>query len=407
MNFDDFKYNENSWPVDFADRHLYFDELRKTFLEEIKNSKEQNDYLKKYKEESVENFILGYTEIKASLIERYKSEVSKIRSVDLRVKLEAEKYFEYIKQKQLYNLQLKWRAEEIQLEGIKTCIDFEFWGKHINDCFFLPQISEYEVKLLKDYLKSEDYRPEGSFTRLAWQNYDMFNNDLVPFFNVEYPAWYKYYDAHLGTGTLLNLPNIRGEKERYYFIERSKNENIERKKIEKAHKKNPPPPPPQKPIKLTDDIYSNIDLFIQEFEKDQHILELERLFKKQTLAFDYREKVNTEENEVYNEHDIDDEIVEDAVRDLDEYKTKIPMLGGFQWREAIMITLVNYKIQRIEELIDGIYDEYLMLEETGISTKRSKEIMLAELEVDSDLSFSRRLILEGRKLLGEPLDFNF
>ena len=263
------------------------------------------------------------------------------------------------------------------------------------------------MKLLKDYLKSEDYRPEGSFSRLAWQSHDMFNNDIIPFFNIEYPAWYKYYDAQLGTGTLLNLPNIRGDKEHYYLVERSRNSEKEQKKIEKAHKKNPPPPPAPKPLKLTDNIYGNIDLFILEFEKDQHILELERLFKKRSLSLNYRENVKAVENETYNEHDIDDEVVEEAVRDLDAYETKIPMLGGFQWREAILITLENYKIQRIEELIDGIYDEYLMLEETGITTKRPKEIMLAELEADLDIAMRRGLVLEGRELLGEPRDFNF
>ncbi|MEI6822814.1 MAG: hypothetical protein WCL51_12840 [Bacteroidota bacterium] len=407
MNFDDFEYNEKNWPKDYADRHIYFDELKKAFLEEIKSSKENKDYLKKYNVESVESFMLRYAERKSYLIEHYKSELARIRSVDLRVKKEAEGYFDYIKQKQLYNLQLKWRAEEIKLEGVKSCGDFEFWGKHINDCFFLPQISEYEVKLLKDYLKSEDYRPEGSFSRLAWQSHDMFNNNLIPFFNIEYPAWYKYYDAHLGTGSLLNLPNIRGNKEYHYLYERSSNENKEQKKIEKAHKKNPPPPLPQKPIKLTDDIYGNIDLFIQEFEKDQHILELERLFKKQTLSHNYREKVKAVGNETYNEHGIDDEVVEEAVRDLDAYETKIPILGGFQWREAILVTLENYKIQRIEELIDGVYDEYLMLEETGITTKRPKEIMLAELEANSHIALQRRLVLDGRELLGEPRDFNF
>lgn len=407
MNFDDFEYNEKNWPKDYADRHIYFDELKKTFWEEIKSSKENKDYLNKYNVESVESFMLGYAERKAYLIEHYKYEIERVRSVDLKVKKEAEGYFDYIKQKQLYNLQLKWRAEEIELEGIKACVDFEFWGKHINDCFFLPQISEYEVKLLKDYLKSEDYRPEGSFSRLAWQSHDMFNNDIIPFFNIEYPAWYKYYDAQLGTGTLLNLPNIRGDKEHYYLVERSRNSEKEQKKIEKAHKKNPPPPPAPKPLKLTDDIYGNIDLFILEFEKDQHILELERLFKKRSLSLNYRENVKAVENETYNEHDIDDEVVEEAVRDLDAYETKIPMLGGFQWREAILITLENYKIQRIEELIDGIYDEYLMLEETGITTKRPKEIMLAELEADLDIAMRRGLVLDGRELLGEPRDFNF
>ena len=35
MNFDDFEYNEKNWPKDYADRHIYFDELKKAFLDEI------------------------------------------------------------------------------------------------------------------------------------------------------------------------------------------------------------------------------------------------------------------------------------------------------------------------------------------------------------------------------------
>ena len=43
MDFDDFKYHEKNWPVDIADRDIYFNELKKTFWDEIINSKENKD----------------------------------------------------------------------------------------------------------------------------------------------------------------------------------------------------------------------------------------------------------------------------------------------------------------------------------------------------------------------------
>ncbi len=408
MNFDDFKYNDNNVPHEMDKRDMFFEELKKEFVKEMKESKVNKDFFSKYKSTEVDAFILDYSDYKVRLARSYDTYLYEVKYKDLKWKTEAANVFNYIKQKQLFNLQLQWRAEEIKIEGILTCQDFEFWENNINDCYFLPEISDYEVKLLKDYLLSVDYTPEAPFSFFSWQDYDMFFTSNFLNFNNEYPNWYQFYDERLGTGKFTQLPNIRGHKERHYiaakFIKEHHLANLKKQK-----QLNDPnyvePPPPLKRLHWADPVI--IEEFVNLFESDPHIVELFRIQRKQHKNYSSRFNSDYKKHEIFNENDITDDVVKEIIDKLDDIEEPVAMPDEFEWREAIIKCYDSFYSKKIESFIDTIYEEYQMYKDIGIKGSKTKEQLLKELAKDKYVSKQRKIILKGRKYLNEPLDFNF
>ena len=109
----------------------------------------------------------------------------------------------------------------------------------------------------------------------------------------------------------------------------------------------------------------------------------------------------------YNVNKIDDEEIDDTIYKMYNYYENFQMIGGHQWRDAILISEQKYRLKTIHSLIDEVYEEYKLLNKLGISRSKSKKEMLKDWEVDDLVTIRRKQILEGRKILGEPEDFNF
>ena len=408
MNFDDFKYNEKNIPKGYDKRSLYFEELKLKFLDEIKNSTENKEYFSKYETLSVENFMLGYAERKAYLAERYDSYVNRKREVDLELKKEAEDNFSLIKQKKLFNMQLEWRAENMDIEGIKVGRDFIFWGRNINECYFLPKITKEEVQTLKNYIYSSYYRPYKSGIKMLAQDYFMIIT-LEMLDETDFLNFYSFYDKKMKTGGLLLLQDIRGNKEDVYRSASREEEAIKFEKVKEEYKKNPPPTPPPKAPKLNNHKFNYVNIFANEFETDPHILELFRLKKKQNVFERDRNDIDEyEEDDIYNDENICDDYIDRMIWEIRDFNDKVPLTKCKQWRGAIKFCAEEYKRKKVLEFLDEVYQEYLLLEETGIYKGRSKEQLLEAFEKDDYMHMNdREQILRGRKLLGEPENFDF
>ena len=405
MNFDDFKYNEKKLPVDYHERLLIFDELRKDTINEMKISNENKDFFKDYSAEEVDAFILEYAKIKADNAQNYKYRINNIKDKQLKLKVEAEMVYSLIKQKQLYNIQLKWRAEELKIEGVEYSQDFLFLSRNINECWFLPEVSDYEVKLLKDFILGDEFYSDSFFSPYLFQSYDMFKmEDSNNPFIARYPRWYTFYDERLGTGSLLMLPNIRGEKENIYIIARNDQNEKEYKQKQEEEIINPTPKPAPPPPKLNESYDYKMSTFANLFEDDIHIKELFRLFDKQ-ISFDLQDK--EEENEIYNENDISDEYIDDVLYKLDDIEELLAMESVEQWREALITLHEDYKCKKIESFIDILHEENQMFAEMGLLNKRSKAALIKAMSEDRDTIMFRNHILNGRKALGEPMNFDF
>jgi len=391
-------------PVDYQERLLIFDELRKDTINEMKTSNENKDFFKDYSEEEVDVFILEYAQNKADNAKNYKYRINNIKDKQLKLKVEAELVYSLIKQKQLYNIQLKWRAEELKIEGVEYSQDFLFLSSNINECWFLPEVIDYEVKLLKDFILHGEFYSGSFFSPYLWQSYDMFKmEDSNNPFIARYPRWYTFYDERLGTGSLLMLPNIRGEKEDKYIIARNDQNEKEYKQKQADEIINPTPKPAPPPPKLNESYDYKMSTFANLFEDDIHIKELFRLFDKQSF-FNFQKE---DEAEIYNENDISDDYIDDLLYKLDDIEELLAMESVEQWREALITLHENYKRRTIESFIDNIHEESQLFAEMGLLNKRSKAELIKAMHEDPKTLMFRNHILEGRKALGEPMNFDF
>ena len=391
MNFNDFIYHQNNVPKDFGTRKLFFEELKNKFLEEAKQSPKLKQYYSNYKKNSVSAFLLQYAERKAYLIENYEIFVNhfdKIKEITFREK--SEEMFDLIRQKKLFNLQLEWRAEKVKIPEIKASCDFDFWQDHIKSCHFVPLITLDDVEAMKQFLNDENYCMQSDPEYYPWQSTDelLEKNENGEF--EYYPDWYQFYDERMGTTSLLLLPDIRGEKEEHYIdISRQ----FRNKKREEENKINPPVPyipPPPSLMAGSEELLE----FAEQFEKDEHFIELFRIW----------------DGQIQEIKKVDDRIEERQRLILDRLmisKHPVYMPSGYRWDEAIEQCHQQYFNQAICDDLDILFEEYVMQVGNGTLPQEDSETLIQLYNEHYGISLWHPMILQGRELSDEPQDFNF
>ena len=122
MNFEHFKYNRASLPTDANEKQKYLKQLKQEFYEEIKNSETAREYFANYRPESIENFIKAYTGRKLHLLECYQfysDQYHEKENSELDYYKKAEEMLQLILQKKLFNMQLRWRADQLVIDEIE------------------------------------------------------------------------------------------------------------------------------------------------------------------------------------------------------------------------------------------------------------------------------------------------
>ncbi|MEP7169446.1 MAG: hypothetical protein ABI855_08775 [Bacteroidota bacterium] len=184
---------------------------------ELKNGERFKNYFSKYSEDTVNSFIELYARQKAEWFSNGDMMVNYRKHHELRWRQNAFMILEHIQLKKLFNAECEWRAEKIKFKEIEICFDFHVWTRHVLDCPFIKPVNEAELNLYISFLN--DLSDEKSF-----DDYNIGNDYRAlkdGYFRKgehysEYPAWYTCYDEHYGSHILLDLPDIRGEKEEAY-----------------------------------------------------------------------------------------------------------------------------------------------------------------------------------------------
>jgi len=320
--------------------------------------------------------------------------VSMIESFDYMMRLhnydENEEYLQqardvlqYILQKKLFNLQLQWRAGLIVIDEVQNSFDFYFWEKHIEYCPFIPPITRNELEIMKKYLQNNYFKSlhEGEY----WQFYLalMERDEDGMYQNI--PEWYDFYDAMFGTGQLMILPNTRGQKEDYY-IEIAQEAN--RKEYEENYKNNPVQPF----LRSIYMWYKDLDEFVAHCEKDPYFKRLFQLWQ-------------NDMHPEYNDNEYVDEFVERAIKILESADRPIILSKDEIWHQAIINSADRYVTDRILEVLDSAYEEYVTLIDLGITKRFTPDEELNEREHATFRGFTE-MILKGRELCGEPRNFD-
>ena len=316
-----------------------------------------------------------------------------------------------IQQKKLFDLQCRWRAEQITLPGVRHTEEFRQWGKYIEYCPWLPSITADEVALYEAYLRSDAYEPNRNW---SWQNYNAFrrtaegsdeaddadDNDEADdgYKAAEHqayrtlPAWYRYHDAATGASSLLALPNVRGEKEAYYIgiTEADKAEKLAAQRARGDMAASLPWHP----------LIGEMDCspYFQQFEDPA---ELPRL-----LRWHEAERADNRRRNGYLY-----EATHWMERALENQTSPWPIAAHADWRLAVIAAGMRAWGHQLADVLTEVWQEQEQNRALGLSVTGPKVYgdrkPFEELDWTEEETYQPKFILRGRELAGEPRDFNF
>ena len=344
------------------------EDLELHIAKEIETQPQFQAFISKYSDSSRERFVTDYAKAKSEIILELNDLRDEVHGVynDF-TKFASERIWD-IQQKKLFDLQCKWRAEQITIPEIESTWDFKYWERDIKLCTFISPISANDIELYRNFLENstEDYT---DYYDPEWQSYDDFTPDEDGNESDEMPQWYGYHNNITGNGALLSLPDVRGEKEEFY-------NDIWRRDFLKA------PEEETKPyFYFSDD--EDRELFFNEFETKQFVK-------------------NYNEYHRLNELIESEESIEDAVRFLLRWHEEIPIKENHDWRKAIIEAKRRFINIKTAEALSSVYDEYKMRQDLSLPHQEKPDITCREL-----MKKLAHNTLDGRRLNGEPEDFNF
>ena len=347
------------------------------FKEDLRTSSRYKEFFNKYNPLSVESFIENYAAKKTRYITFGKMLNSFYENANLRRQIEAEERLWEIQRKKLFDLECQWRSEVINIPEIQITLDFEYWAKNIENCPFLSHISDEEFEMYVDYLMSDDFydfKMENKYS-----NYTEIKETYKEYGSL--PPWFEYFDLRNGTGSLLILPDIRGDKEEYYLNIWQNNNSAKLKNKSKKQRENSHDLRPY----LSSYDLSTIEEFIKAYE-DSNVLEYFRIY----------------ENELNKSNDD----IDQAVKILRESDEIIPIESNYDWKSAVLQTARKFEQRKLTEALKVVYEKYKYRIKVGIAQE--------SLEHVSDIQWIKewcddikKKIIQARVLNNESADLNF
>jgi hypothetical protein len=360
-------------------------EKNKKTTEEIKKELSEKtaiqEYLKKFSDTSVANFIDSFASYKSMWLQFGDMYAEQREDNSIKWVIRASEHLKYILQKKMFDMQCLWRAEKIEIDGVALCYDFQVWEKDILNCPFLEPVTEDDIALYSEYLLSSNSgEEEHLFFYESWQEFD----EIVEAYKTDnsnryFPDWYDFYNNRRGKGSYMNLPNIRGEKEEFY-MDLARNYNQKKNETNNAL-----PAPVIQAEFLSYYDKKQRDWFVKTFETKE--------VQQQYEAFEW--------------HARNDDIREDIEISLCTlYSAEEPVImeAGLDWAEAIKKTAKKYTCRKIAEALPEAWEQYMMNIQMNIAFPTKTDGHKTE---DYIRNMYKEGIILGRKLNGETEDLNF
>lgn len=361
------------------------DELTDQFINEIKGHPHFKDFFKKYRPSSVESFVKSYALRKAMWTvygTTFKNEMERIETQWINLAMER---LAEIQQVKLFLFQCRFRAGGIEerVAGVRTLFDFIYWKSNVLNASFLEPVTEQDIALYCDYMNGNDgnHQPMGFLE--GWQDFEQIREayNWPEDTEREVPEWYEFYFSRTGHGVELTLPDIRKEKDMPYFL-KGNNERIrliqEENKIAIAEKKAPPPEEGEMYNEYGEE---GLSWFMSLFE-DKKNRELHKIYD---AWGDFNER---------------EEMLRDDLDVLLHADENVPIEANEDWQMAIQLAVARYRTKKITENLPVAYEQYKMNLSLGISFPEHEQSR-------KECDFYNDLVLLGRKLMGEPEDFEY
>lgn len=355
------------------------EEQKAIWLEEIENNTAIKEYLNQFNPKSVEDFIKSYVDLKHNwhTYGPYYVEESEQRSI--RWIAYASVHLPVILQKKLFDVQCLWRAEQLEIPGLQLCSEFRVWEKNILNCPFIEPLTEEDIALYQSFLLQCPLDEELDEYDINWQDMD----DLRRAHRNErdsgnFPEWYEFVNIRTGTDTLMLLPDIRGQKEKFYIdLCIAERREINQAKYEKQERNID-----KRPSIAT---YKKEDVaeFVSRFEKG----ESKRLYN----GYNYSRNRTRRKDDLSRELDL-----------LFEAEEPVPIQGHSNWETAIKNAARSYERKKIAEALPQAWEQYRMNVDLGIGFPVSDPYDNSWL-----VDMRKEMILRGRVLNGDPEDLMF
>ncbi len=361
--------------------------IRQQTEQDLKSNPAYQEFFAQFNPNSVDSFIKNYARRKAFYLTRGQEYINQEEQTAFRYKLIAEEALWAIQQKKLFNLQCQWRAEQIRLKGVEHSSQFQLLAANIQHCPYITPVSRAEMELYVRFLRSGQASLVMSYDN--WQDFEAFKAEYqagsIPSIDdcsdEHMPAWYRFYDEYMSTAALLDLPDVRGEKEnRYRSIARQK-------QLEQLKRNTKPKTVDSRPyISIYDT--DLVESFVKRFE-DRKILKYCKAVEQfQQLLDDHLE-------------------LDEAIDILRNAGRNIRIQANDDWKAAIIEAANQYELEQVANILPAVHQEYVFRVENGINFPQSLIDKKREEYAFQLCETARQQIMEGRRILGEPENLRF
>ncbi len=361
------------------------EELVEKFISEIKAHKQYKTFFSGYLPSSVNSFVRLYAHKKAGWTISGEGFRTEMERMEMMWENEAMKRLEEIQQVKLFLYQCNYRSGDTEpTPDVRTIFDFIYWKDNVLNATFLEPITMDDIDLYADYLMSPEVNHSPFEFIESWQD---FEDIRFAYSNPEetdraVPDWYLYYFSRTGHGIELTLPDIKKEKDIFYF-QQGNNERgrLIREEEQKALQQKPELAADKKGAFFNEFADGNLDRFMNLFE-DKDNRDMHKVWDAWT-AFNEREDMLRDDLDILLYADED-----------------VPVPAGTSWIEATRIAVARYRSVKISESLPAAYDQYKMNLDLGITFPETEKSR-------ANADFYNDLVLLGRKLKGEPGNFDY
>jgi len=356
--------------------------LEKEILNDLDTNPRYAEFLDRYSAISAKFFKDHFAHTKAEILINGARLLENEEYRVLRYSSMAEEYLWHIQQRKLFDLQCRWRADQIKINGIEISADFKEWSENIEECTFLTPITQDEFDLYMTFISTGKMEDIKTDYLTVWQEYESFKSQYMEPDDDDYvyqtPGWYEFYENTTGLGSLYLLDDVRGEKEEFY-MEISR--NYDNKKNDEKNADKPKPVIDQRPY--------------MDYTNDEVILEFLKKYEDGNFIIKWQAYNNSFATE-------EDEMVDDALETLRSAVELCPINFNDSWRAGIIFAADEYIRKKLLEELPKAYNDYMFRVKSCLGFNKHFEKRYSH-----HASFEKEIILRGRELNGEPRNFNF
>ena len=370
-----------------ADDHQHRDELTAQFAAEIKANKNFENYFRGFSPSSVNSFVELYALQKAMWTIYGPTFKDILEKLETQWVNEAMERLAEIQQVKLFLFQCRYRAGAVEepYERVRTIFDFIYWRHNILNATFLEPVCEQDIELYTEYMLSNDGHSNPFDFLEDWQDFDAireaYNTPEDEEAGRNVPEWYEYYFNHTGTGIELTLPDLKKEKDTYYFLKG----NDERTRLlieeeQKAIAENLAPPPEE-------------GVLFNGYEED-----VRESFMK--VFEDKENRGMHEEYKKWQDYTEREDMLQEDLEMLFYANENIEIEANENWAYAVQLAAARYRTKKIAESLPAAFEQYKLNLMLGIRYPEQEDSV-------TQSAFYNDLVLLGRKLSGEPEDFDY